>query len=167
MNAEGRTMSDLIKKICAAFDHRPLPAVAADDTRPFITDRQEAARLNGKYREELDWHFLQKNSDALYAMTPEAFRYYLPKFLVLALQGGDTSPLFISPVVMMLDPGPDETYWDVDFRRKWLGMTAAEYCAVAEWVVYMASNNRGDWDDIALARAFDTVQRLSQSALIG
>lgn len=157
-------MSDLIRKICAAFDHRPLPAVAADDTRPFLTDRQEATRLNGKSREELDWHFLQKNSDALYAMTPQAFRYYLPKFLVIALQDGDVSPLFISPVFMMLDPGPDETYWNVDFRQKWLGMTLGEYDAVAEWLVRMASINDGDWDDVVLARAFDTVQRLSQRA---
>ena len=153
---------DLTDQIRSAFAWRPRPQVVADRSRPPITDRQDAGRLEQRAREELEWWFLQRNADALYAMTPDAFRYYLPEFMVLGIVKSDVSPLFISPIFQMLDPGPDATFWSDSFRLHWVGMTADEYEALKAWVIAIASDNPGWVDDAVLCRAFDTLTCLSE-----
>ena len=153
---------DLTDQIRKAFAGRPRPHVVTDRSRPPITDRQDAERLEERGRDDLDWWFLQRNADALYAMTPDAFRYYLPEFMVLGIAKSSVSPLFISPVFQMLDPGPDARFWSDSFRRHWAGMTTDEYEAVKAWVVTMASDNPGWVDDVVLSRAFDTLICLSE-----
>jgi hypothetical protein len=85
----------------------------------------------------------KEHADALYAMTPLAFRYYLPRFMVLAMDKHDIDPLFVSPIIQMLDPGPDESYWSERFKELWVGMVADEYEAVKAWLVFVASTDDG------------------------
>jgi hypothetical protein len=123
-------------------------------------DEGDALAVEAVDRDKLDGWFLQKHHDALYHMAPHAFRYYLPAFLILAVEASDITPLFVSPVIQMLDPGPDESFWSDGFKGKWLSLTVDELDAVKAWLVHLASTNSGDWDDVALARSFDTVDRL-------
>lgn len=154
----------LSDKINAAFESRQRPNDVADISRPAITDRQDAECLSCRAREELDWSLLQDHADALYAMTPLAFRYYLPQFMVLAMDRRDVTPLFVSPILQMLDAGPDETYWSERFKQFWVGMTAHEYEAIKAWLIFMASSDDTGQDQIVLARAFDTIDLLSHGA---
>lgn len=98
-------------------------------------------------------------------MTPEAFRYYLPEFMILGMVASETSPLFISPIFQMLDPGPDTTFWSDAFRRYWVGMNSDEYDAIKAWTVFLASSNAGWVDDVVLSRDFDTLVRLEESSI--
>ncbi|QWT22431.1 hypothetical protein KPL74_10635 [Bacillus sp. NP157] len=154
---------NLAHQITEAFATRQMPEWVADTSRPRISDREDAESLNHFSRERLDWPLLQKHADALYAMTPAAFRYYLPRFMVIAMERSDITPLFISPILQMLDSGPDETYWSDCFRDFWLGMTIAEYDAVKGWLVFMASSDDFGLDDVVLARCFDTLDLLSRA----
>jgi hypothetical protein len=156
---------DLTKKIREAFAWRTRPEIVADRSRSPVTDRQDAERLERHSGEELDWWFLQQNADALYAMTPEAFRYYLPEFMILGMAASEASPLFISPIFQMLDPGPDTTFWSDAFRRNWVGMNSDEYDALKAWAVFLASSNAGWVDDVVLSRDFDTLVRLAESSI--
>lgn len=150
---------DLTEQIRKAFAWRSRPEIVADRLRP----RQDAERLEERSREELDWWFLQRNSDSLYAMTPEAFRYYLPEFMILGMERSDVSPLFISPVFQMLDPGPDTSYWSDAFVRNWVGMSRNEFDALKAWTIFISSNDVGRQDEFVLSRAFDTLVRLSET----
>jgi hypothetical protein len=153
----------LADKIYAAFkaNHRQDPA--ADASRPFISDRQDAESIGSLSREDLEWGALQKHADALYAMTPVAFRYYLPQFMVRAMEQHGVTPLFVLPVLQMLDAGPDEFYWSDRFKELWVGMTVGEYEAIKAWLVFMASSEHLGQDQAMLARAFDTVDLLSRA----
>ncbi|MBB3229181.1 hypothetical protein FHW69_003840 [Luteibacter sp. Sphag1AF] len=154
---------NLSHQINEAFATRQMPELVADTSRPHISDREDAESVSHLSREKLDWSLLQKHADALYAMTPAAFRYYLPRFMVVAMEPSDITPLFVSPILQMLDAGPDESYWSDRFRHFWLGMTVAEYEAVKAWLVFMASSDDFGLDDIVLARCFDTVDLLCRA----
>lgn len=156
-------VAPLINQITAAFASRPRPAIVAETIRPDITDREDAERVGVYPREFLDWSFLQQHADALYAMTGEAFRYYLPMFLILSLQNRQVTPLFATPVIMMLSPGPDRSYWDARFKDLWLAMTAAEYDAVRAWLMAVAETDGLGFDSVELGRAFDTISLLETS----
>ena len=151
---------NLTHQIYEAFAARQRPKVVADTSRPNITDREDAESLSRFSREQLDWALLQKHADALYAMTPEAFIYYLPQFMVVAMERRDITPLFVSPILQMLDAGPDESYWSDQFRHFWLRMTVDECEAVKAWLIFMASSDDFGLDDLVLARSFDTVDLL-------
>lgn len=153
----------IVDQIYAAFKCRNRPSVICDVSRPLISDRQDAEQVGRRLRQDLDWAFLQEHADALYAMTPGSFRYYIPQFMVLAMYRSRVTPLFVSPIFQMLDAGPDETYWSDRFKLLWVGMTSEEYEAIKAWLIFMASTD-GAWDDdLVLARAFDTVDLLSQA----
>jgi hypothetical protein len=80
---------NLADRIIAAFKSMQRSSVAADTSRPLITDRQDAERMGDRRREDLDWLLLREHADALYAMTPLALRYYLQWSIVLAMDKHD------------------------------------------------------------------------------
>ncbi|UPG91331.1 hypothetical protein L2Y96_06040 [Luteibacter aegosomaticola] len=159
-----KRVTDVIDQINAAFGEAEPPAIVVDTSRPPITDRQDAEAISQRPRAELDWAFLQGHADALYAMTPAGFKYYLPRYLVLAVAPGAVTPLFVSPIIQMLSPGPDESYWDQRFRDFWSGLRKLEYDAIKAWIVYMAESGITGCDSFELGRAFDTVALLSDNA---
>jgi hypothetical protein len=154
-------------EIYEAFAARLRPVAVADTSRPLISDRQDAESLSSLPRERLDWPLLQKHADALYGMTPAAFRYYLPQFMVVAMEPHRITPLFVSPILQMLDAGPDESYWSDRFKELWLGMTQVEYEAVKAWLLAMASSKDIGLDEIVVARSFDTVGLLCRAGNAG
>lgn len=155
-------MMSIVDQIYVAFRCRSRPDATADTSRPLISDRLDAEHVGRHPREDLDWAFLQEHADALYAMTPESFRYYLPQFMVLSMRQSDVTPLFVSPIFQMLDAGPDETYWSDRFKLLWAGMTSDEYDAIKAWLIFMASTDGAWGDDVVLGRAFDTVDLLAR-----
>ena len=153
----------IVDQIYAAFKCRSRPNAIADASRPLISDRLDAEQVGRHLRQDLDWTFLQEHADALYAMTPDSFRYYLPQFMVLSMRQGDVTPLFVAPIFQMLDAGLDETYWSDRFKLLWSGMTSDEYEAIKAWLIFMASTD-GAWeDDVVLGRAFDTIDLLTRN----
>lgn len=149
-------------QISEAFPFTSIPQMVSDPSRPLISDRQDADHVATRSREDVDWWFLQKHADALYAMTREAFRYYLPRFIMLSMEPTEITPLFVSPIFQMLDPGPDATYWSDQFKDMWVGMSADQYDAIKAWIRFLASVETDEDEQAILARCFNTLELLSR-----
>ncbi len=131
--------SDLEKKIQEAFAEVPQPPEddlcasfgdeALEDTEPF----------KGKEWQELrDVELLDEFQYALFWFTPEAFRYYLPAFLL----GGFQKPnaVFVLTILQLLWPGDDEE--SAVFRKQRWGLLSEEQrAALQEWLSWLLANH--------------------------
>lgn len=151
----------LIEMIGNAFDQRAKPRDVVARWHPGTTEYEEAQQFKGKEWRLLDSVFLKKNYDAIYALTPEAFCYYLPAFLI-AGAGSEPDAFFLAGLVIgMLDRSPNPEFWDDFFLARWCALRETECLAVQEWLIYLSDGAKGrDADD--LSRSFDTMQLLVQ-----
>jgi hypothetical protein len=147
--------------IGSAFEQRTKPRNVVPRWYPTTNEYEEARQYNGKDWRELDAAFLKKNSDAIYAFTPEAFCYYLPAYLIAGMGRGQDATFLAGLVVGMLDRSPNPDFWDEFFLTRWCALREQECLAVQEWLVYLSESAEGrDADD--LSRSFDTMQLLAQ-----
>jgi hypothetical protein len=62
----------------------------------------------------------------------------------------------------MLDRSPDPNSWDEFFIARWPLLTARECEATQAWILWLSSFDDGSYSEIALARAFDTLELLKE-----
>jgi hypothetical protein len=148
-----------------AFSSRVRPDAVVRPDHPDTSEYQEAENFSGIDWRLLDKEFLQNNSDALFAMTPEAFRYYLPAFLVSGILSTEPRPLFVDTIVSMLDRSPDMDQWDDFFLQRWARLKVAEYQALMQWILALSEEASGTLMKDSLNRSFDTLHLLSADAI--
>jgi len=137
-----------------------MPRQVVLEDAPRTNEYLEALNFEGLGWEMMDSDFLVKNSDALYAFTPEAFCYYLPTFLVHGFELREAPPVYVDAILGMLDRSPNPDLWDDSFRRRWSILKADECKALERWLLALSESPEGIFDQLTLERAFDTVQLL-------
>ncbi len=137
-----------------------MPRQVVLEKSPHTSEYLEAMNFHGLSWEVMDSDFLVKNSDALYAFTPEAFCYYLPAFLVHGFEHRQTPPVYVDTILGMLDRSPNPDLWDDSFRRRWTLLHVGECQVVEKWILALSECSEGAFDQLTLDRAFDTVQLL-------
>lgn len=136
------SVADLVSKVRAAFESVPYPG---DDDLCGSDQGDEAAEYALEFRgadwRTLDPAFLSRNSAALSFLTPAAFRYFLPAYLVADLYGesGNADPVF-HLTQALLDPGDDLHSWT---RQRMSAVQGAERAAVIAYLEWMSG--RDDW----------------------
>ena len=139
-----------------------MPRRVVSENAPHTSEYLEALNFHGLSWEVMDSDFLVKNSDALYAVTPEAFCYYLPAFLVHGFEHRQTPPIYVDAILGMLDRSPNPDLWDDSFRRRWTLLHIDECQVVEKWILALSECSEGAFDQLILDRAFDTVQLLME-----
>jgi len=116
-----------------AFSHRGSPSQMSDSKQLSDVEYGEVMSFEGVRWEELTFEQVERNSDAVFWFSPEAFCYYLPGFLLVSLREGRLDANAYDSIIGMLDRSPEPDYWDDFFRPRWTLLTAEEVTAVAAW----------------------------------
>ena len=160
----------LAEKIADVFSSRVKPAqVIADDVTQLDSDVDEALWFSGRDWHELTWQDWQEHSCAFYFFRPEAFAYYLPSLLVLAVQNQKDSLNAADSLISELDCSPDLDGWPVGLADRFLVLNSSELNVLKEWLLQVcgyipykgvgpSASGPGD----RLGRAFDTLTLLQK-----
>jgi hypothetical protein len=103
---------------------------------------------------------LEKHFDAIFWFTPEAFCYYLPGIFSAGIKEDRPWLIVNHSLVNMLDRSPDPTSWDEFFSIRWSKLTKSECEATQAWILWLSSCEESSYSEIALTRAFDTLELL-------
>lgn len=127
---------NLSKKIERAFAARPKPPQVrlADKVLQLDSDVEEALWFSGRDWHELTWQNWQEHSRAIFFFDPEAFGYYLPSVLLLAVENPSES-LTADSLISQLDRTPDMEGWTEGFASHFLGLNRAELDVLKEWLL--------------------------------
>jgi hypothetical protein len=128
-------VSSVTDNIRQSFGGRALPM--PEDLSSSLREDEEIKRFAGRHWQDLDPEFLRQNYDAIPLFTPEAFSYYLPAFMLAAVNtGSPPDALYVDSILHMLRPNDDpatETYQ----RRRWEQLTAHEVEALDQWLHWL------------------------------
>jgi hypothetical protein len=162
------TLSEKIEK---AFAHRVVPTVVIEPEQyiQFDSDVEEALWFAGRDWRGItadDWH---KNSCAIYFLSPDAFRYYLPSLLTLEALQPECTNMAVDAFIGILDHSPSMDAWDDHLVERFIGLCSEEFEVLKEWLVFMCENaphlgTRTSGPGDTYARAFQTVDLLQQEA---
>jgi len=141
--ATGAPIAELRSQIVTAFAHRPRPAddriALADDRYPDYEGNRVAAFFRGQDWHDVSWPALQRYpgdpTASLRFLQDEAFLYYLPAFLRMALEEGEIA----EPVSFALaDPGPEAPEDSRRFHARMARLSADEKAAVVAVLRHLA-----------------------------
>jgi hypothetical protein len=140
---------ELVAEIRAAFASMPLPA-AADLVPATGTPDREREQIRrdfaGRHWADLGIDFLAFRADSLLLLSAEGFHYYLPAYLIAAVEAPVESDLVTMAVFAGLAPASADdavqSAW-VDERVRLL--STAQKVAVRRWLEYMAADRPAEF----------------------
>jgi hypothetical protein len=134
---------NLSKKIERAFAARPKPPQVrlADKVLQLDSDVEEALWFSGRDWHELTWQNWQEHSRAIFFFDPEAFGYYLPSVLLLAVENPSESLTAADSLISQLDRTPGMEGWTEGFASHFLGLNRAELDVLKEWLLQVCEND--------------------------
>ena len=135
-------------RINAAFANARYPGddnIGYDKTGEHLECKQVADHFRGTSWQDVDLAFLRKYGEhadvsvALTFMSPEAFRYYLPAFLLVVAERFGEADLLVKTVISSLTPRRDQSNRAlVEFVRKRLeGFTPEQREAIRLFLEYV------------------------------
>jgi hypothetical protein len=142
--------STLVDEIQAAFAATPYPGDGLVHGGEY---GDEIGRdFRGRAWRDLTPDVLRHHSWAcsLLFMTPEAFGYYLPAFLIASLRDGE---VLDHTTFVLMPPAPTDARMTDLFRRRVAGLTTTQREAIAGFWMHLA----GRTDDVALLSAMDAL----------
>lgn len=132
-----------------AFAHRAYPGdenLVAGVSPQSADDEEEIARvMRGKHWKGLSVQFLRLHESGLYFLSPEAFRFYLPAYLIASIVDPNKADiiaenLFTAFAFPAEDISPARIKWWADRMN---GFTEAEKQAIKSWLEYMIDSEPG------------------------
>lgn len=105
---------------------------------------------------------LEKYFDAVIGFSPSAFCYFLPGILSAGIKEDRPNLLVNDTLVSMLDRGNSSASWDNFFAARWPMLSPQECEVVQRWILWLEQAVPPVIDEIALTRAFDTLDLLSK-----
>ena len=153
--------ADIRQQVVRAFAHRPYPGddrIAAGDERyADYEGHRVAAFFRGKDWREISYASLLNDyqgdaSAALHFMLDDAARYYLPAFLLMAMDPeADDMAEHVSFV--LTDPGPADAALSERFHARVAGFTSAEKAAIRAVLRYLADQDARRGEPVGPAAA--------------
>lgn len=137
----------LIQEIETAFagteypgDHRLVYA----DTDEHLEAREIAEAFRGMDWRELSVDMLRYHSQSLFFMTADAYRFYLPAYLVAAVLHYDVADTIPGSVVFSLIPPLDDRD-TISYRQQMRGFTSAQRQAIRSFLEFMKACHGEDF----------------------
>jgi hypothetical protein len=145
-----------------AFNHRRMPTLFLLSEQLAAHEREDVLAFWGKPWSCVTGSQLEKHFDAIFLFTPEAFCYYLPGVFSAGIKENKPWLIVNHSVVNMLDRSPDPASWDDFFFARWSKLTARECEATQAWILWLSSCDDSSYSEVALTRAFDTLELLKE-----
>jgi hypothetical protein len=165
---------NLIAKIEGAFAHRriPIEVVKMEGRFQIDSDVEDALWFEGRDWRSITHDDWERHHRAVIFLSDEAFAYYLPSLLILAIRDPIHLPgLAIDSFIYLLDRTPDVSQWDLDFTNRFLHFSQEEYAVLKEWLVFASEifslqgyGISGSGPGDRFGRAFDNVDLLLQES---
>jgi hypothetical protein len=164
MTSESATRArlDALDQIEAAFSDRIPSTVMSDSKQLADFEYEEVMSYEGIRWQDLTFAHVERNSDAVFWFSPEAFCYYLPGILAAGLRESRWDANACDSIIGMLDRSPEPDYWDDFFRPRWTLLSAAEVNAVDAWVVWLGLVQPDGFHGNTYERAHDTLALLME-----
>ncbi len=162
MTFESETSARLkaIEKIEAAFVHRAPPTVMSDSKQLADFEYEEVMSFGGMRWQDVTFEQVERNSDAVFWFSPEAFCYYVPGILSASLKENRWDANAYDSIIGMLDRSPEPDYWDDFFHPRWTRLTVPEVDAVDAWIHWLELVQPDAFHGNSYERAHDTLALL-------
>lgn len=148
-------VAELGAAIAGAFAAVPAPGPAALVSGDVDYDpeyRDVAHAFEGKHWRELSPAFIREHRDALPLLSPAAFRFFLPAYLLACLDGAqdlDTAPLSVAS--SLTPPEPQDAAANDAFFRRTQSFTPVEASAICAYLA--VAPNDADVSQPSVTRA--------------
>ncbi len=123
---------DLKNKIRKTFKDTPYPKGKLTDT---YDDEGVSEYFSGKKWEGHEVTDLRYHSVALSFFEPDAFRYYLPSFMLAELEDPETADIIGESIVFHFSQPQD--YWKNSYEKRLSVFTSAEKEVILDFLDYM------------------------------
>jgi hypothetical protein len=141
----------------SAFAHRKRPTKLIELQSPTTPEQNDAMWFKNRDWREIDWKDWEAHSDAIFAFVPEAFIYYLPSILTATLNAPNKQLLVADFLIGTLDRSPEPYHWDKFITDRFIGLEAAEYQALKDWILDLSGQSTVYSED-SLTRSFETTE---------
>lgn len=148
--------------IQGAFSWRQKPLDLIGSSQLSADEYNEVMAFTDKDWLDVDCAMLEKNRDAIFWFSPEAFCYFLPAIMTASIRENKPWLLVVDALIGMLDMSPDPSGWDEFFLARWGTLNGKECEAVQEWLFWLASSEESFAFDNTLDRALGTVELLKE-----
>lgn len=148
--------------IARAFAGRTPPSEITDSKQLTDVEYDEVMSFDGMRWQDVTFAQIERNSDAVFWFSPEAFRFYLPGLMSAGLRENRCDANCYDALIGMLDHSPAPDSWDDFFAPRWPLLTALETIAVAEWVDWLESLIPDGFLGNSYDRARDTLRLLAR-----
>ncbi len=122
-----------------AFADRAPSSAMTDSLQLSDAEYDEVMSFDGMGWRDVAFDQVEKNADAVFWFSPEAFCYFLPGFLAAGLKDNRWDTNAYDALIGMLDRSPEPDYWDDLFRPRWTLLSHEEIEAVRSWVGWIES----------------------------
>lgn len=137
------TAEELRRLIETAFAEGNYPGdtrLVYDNTGRHLECNEVAAAFRGKHWREVPLETLRRRADAIFFLTPEAYRFYLPAYLLAAVSHYDQADSIPDSVVFSLTPPSDSR--DVEnYRQTVEGLTASQRLAIRRFLEFQKQHH--------------------------
>lgn len=128
---------------------------------------EEVMSFQGMTWQDIVFDQVDRNADAVFWFSPEAFCYYLPGFLAAGLRESRWDSNAYDALIGMLDRSSEPEYWDDFFVPRWPLLSIQEIDAVRSWACWLAAVLPDAFHTNTFERVDDTLTllQLKQDAL--
>ena len=137
----------LIADIERAFDDtEPPPSFRVVDEVPGDLEREEIAdAFRERHWKTLDTETLRYHAEAVFFFTPEAFRYYLPSYLLAVLKAYEETDVLPDLLIAALTPPPEDDKRLASFLARVEPLTIPQKRALAAFLEFMQQEHGEDF----------------------
>ena len=149
--------------IDTAFADRPPPSEMTNSMQLSDIEYEEVMSFEGLRWQDVAFDQVEKNADAVFWFSPEAFCYYLPGLLAAGLKENRWDTNAYDGLISMLDRSPEPDYWDEFFLPRWPLLSVQEIEAVRSWVRWFKNVLPEGFPSNTFERVDDTLTLLQAS----
>jgi hypothetical protein len=144
------------EKVATAFDVGSYPG---DDHLVRGVDRESlevAAAFRGKEWQHLGTSFVRENKEALPLLSEDAFRYYIPAYLVACLDDRSGIDVAWDSVIFLLTPGKTPDAW---FLARARGFSPSQVEAIVCFLEFQYASEKIAWEGDEPPQEFERALR--------
>ena len=149
----------LLEQIEHVFADRLMPSHLVEEREPATPEQRDALFFSGRDWREITWQDWEKHPDAFFAFVPEAFIYYLPSIIRVAVKNPGQWLGAVDALLRVLDRSPNSYHWDNFIEKRFVGLRTEEYEVIKDWILSLSGTNVFA-DEDTLSRCYETTELL-------
>jgi hypothetical protein len=164
MTDQGETNADrVVAQIERAFADVVYPGddhLVYDASGYHLEAAEIATAFRGRHWRDVPLATLKRESSGLFFMTPAAYRFYLPAYLIAAIRAYDETDTLPGSVVFSLTAAPAEDPGRAEsFRARVADLTPSQRDAIRSFLEFLAAEHGRDFPLGDIERALDSSWR--------